>query len=285
MSTLLGCRLAAAGLAIGAGAVGVLVAPTPAQALPGLVSVFATSPVDSTMTRTVTATCPAGTTVVGGGGYASSGAPDQVFLTGLRPLVSVFGTGFQALATEDDTGYGGDWSVAAYAICAPAPPGLGYGWNTSPSGSQSSRTVAAACAPGKKVLGSGGVIVGGGRHVGLTYVLPTPDLTQVVVQAHEDETGHAGSWSVTSWVVCADPVPGLERVVAGPQTWPTSAVAACPSPKRVLGVGGVVTNGAGQVRLLRAYPWASVGAWVVGWEDETGYGGQWTPTAIAICGY
>jgi hypothetical protein len=275
-------RVVATAAILGTAAAAGLVAAAPAQALPGRVSVLAMSPADSSMTKSVTATCPAGTTVVGGGGYAT-GAPDQVFLTGLRPVVSLFGTGFQALASEDDTGYSGDWWVVSYAICAPAPAGFGYGWHTSPSSSASSRTVTATCAPGKQVLGGGGIITGGGRHVGLTAILPAPGLTQVVAQAHEDETGHAGSWALTSWVVCAVPVPGLERVTAGPQTWPTSADVACPSSKQVLGVGGVVTNGGGEVRLVRAYPYGSQGAWVVGWEDETGYEGAWTPTVVAIC--
>jgi hypothetical protein len=238
------------------------------------------------MFKTVTATCPAGTTVIGGGGYIS-GDPSQLLLTGLRPVVSWLGTGFQALAAEDDTGYAGNWRVSSYAVCAPAPPGLGYGWLTSPTSSDSSRTVTATCSPGKRVLGAGGVVNNGGRDVSLGYILPTFDLTKVVVQAHEDETGQGASWSLTSWVVCADPPPGLQRVVGGVGTtaWPTAAYAGCPAGKRPFGVGGVITGGAGEVKLLGAYPYVSQGAYVFGDEDATGYGGNWSPTAIAICGY
>jgi hypothetical protein len=95
----------------------VLVAASLAQAVPGLTSITGIGAIDSSTTKTVTATCPVGTTVVGGGGYAFA-SHGQAFLTGLRPVVSIFGTGYQALATEDESGYAQPWTPVAVAICA-----------------------------------------------------------------------------------------------------------------------------------------------------------------------
>jgi hypothetical protein len=272
-------RFAAA--AVIAGSV-VLVAASPAHAIPGLTSVSAISAIDSSTTKTATATCPSGTTVVGGGGYAYA-LGGQPFITGVRPIVSIFGTGYQVVATEGEAGFAGNWYAFSYALCVPAPAGLTYQWTVSPTSSLSARTVTTTCPAGTNVLSTGAVIDGGGQDVALRAVLPSVDLTRLTAQAHEDETGYGGSWSLTSWAVCAD-VPGLERVVAYPTTYPTSATAVCPAPKRVHGAGGTINGSAAEVRLVGVYPSPAVnGAYAVGAEDASGYAGTWYPTGVAIC--
>jgi hypothetical protein len=134
------------------------------------------------------------------------------------------------------------------------------------------------------VLSTGAVVSGGGPHVALRSVLPSEDLSKVTAQAHEDDNGYAGSWSLTSWAICAD-VPGLERVVAYPSTYPTAATAVCPAPKRVHGAGGTVNGSASEVLLVGVYPSPTLNsAYAVGAEDASGYAGTWYPTAVAICG-
>jgi hypothetical protein len=283
MGTTLTRRLSAAALALGVATATVLVAAAPAQAVPGLVRVSETSATNSSTSKSVTAQCPAGTTVIGGGGHAGN-LSGEVFVTGLRPVVSLFGTGYQTIASEDETGYAGNWYVSSFALCAPAPPGLEYRWTTSPVGSQSSRGATATCTAGKRVLGTGAVINDGGRHVGLSHVLPTPAVaTQVAAVAHEDETGYGGSWSITSWAVCANPLPGYQRVVGTPTTFPTSATAWCPAGTEIHGAGGYLSGGWGQVRLVGVYPWLLAGGYAVAQADETGYGGSWSPVAVIIC--
>lgn len=258
----------------------VLVAASPVHAIPGLVSVSAISAIDSSTTKTATATCPSGTTVVGGGGYAYA-LGGQPFITGLRPIVSIFGTGYQTTATEDASGFAGNWYAYTYALCAPAPPGLSYQWTVSPTNSQSARTATTTCPAGTHVLSTGAAIGGGGAHVALRSVLPSANLAQLTAQAHEGENGYGGSWSLTSWAICAD-VPGLERVIAYPTSYPTSATAVCPAPKRVHGAGGSVNGAAAEVRLRGVYP-SMNSAFAVGGEDGSGYPGTWYPTAVAIC--
>jgi hypothetical protein len=78
-------QLTAAALVAGVTTTTVLVAPGTARAVPGLQLEVEMSNVNSSTTKTVTAMCPAGTTVVGGGGYAGNGGED-VFVTGLEPV-------------------------------------------------------------------------------------------------------------------------------------------------------------------------------------------------------
>lgn len=102
----------------------------------------------------------------------------------------------------------------------------------------------AECPARKKVLGTGAVVDSGGRHVGLSHILPTPDaLTHVAAVAHEDETGSGATWSVTAFAVCADPLPRHHRVVGYDPGQRLAAHAFCPDGTQVHGVGGYV-NGA-----------------------------------------
>lgn len=286
--TRLAAGLAAALLA----AVGVVVAavagPTsPAQAVPGLTIVQLESATDSSTTRTVTATCPAGTTVIGGGGHVVD-SPYRILLTGLRPVVTAFGNGYQVTATEDGAGYDGAWRIRAHAICAPAPGGLQYRWTVGAASSQSSRGGAVTCPEGRKVIGAGAAVTGGGQRVGLRQVRPLAGLGGVLVGAHETETGYGGAWSLTAWAICAEPLPGLELVsastaAAGFQAH--SAQTGCPSAKRVHGVGGAVTGGPGEVFLRGGFPTGADTALAQGSVDGTGFGGSWGVLGFAICAY
>ncbi|WP_432901406.1 hypothetical protein ACQP1S_30525 [Micromonospora matsumotoense] len=69
---------------------------------------------NSTASRTVTATCPAGTRLHGVGGEIVGGE-GQVRLTEMRPTSSTTAT---VRAAEDENGFSGNWKVRAYAVCA-----------------------------------------------------------------------------------------------------------------------------------------------------------------------
>lgn len=276
--------LATASLTVGLSGMATLVAAPPAFAVPGLTTVTLTSAVDSAAVKTVTPTCPAGTTVIGGGGHIVD-SPFHLQLTGLRPVVTVFGSGYQVTATEDESGVGGNWRLRAYAVCAPAPAGLQYRWTVTQSSSQSFRDVAVHCPEGRKVLGTGAVISGGGQQVGLRRIRPTATLTTVIGGAHEDATGYGGSWSLTGWAVCAYPPRGLALAVDSTDAegfTANSAQAECPAPKRVHGVGGMVT-GPPDLPMRGAFPYQSDTAFVQG--AVSGYDGPWGVHAYAICAY
>jgi hypothetical protein len=278
---------------VGLAVVATAVVATPAHALAGIVVIEATSATNSTTAKSATATCPAGTVIYGGGGHLYN-VPDsnQVRLSGLRPLVSLIGlTGFRASATEDDSGYNKAWSVTAYAICGPALAGWQVVWSISPTTSNPSNSATAHCPAGKKALSAGAEVSNGGSGVVLQLIVPDVSLDWAVAAAYEDETGYNGSWEVTAYAVCANPPDGLQRVT-GTQDYEDVPVASaeCPGGFELTGLGGYAVGGApsfGQVYLASLYavdsaPWEGV---ILGTEDSTGFGGDWSVVSYAICAY
>ena len=89
--------------------------PAGLNGVSGLEIVFATSPVDSLSPKTVTATCPGGKKVVGGGGYAFNlGFPSEVALVASFP----FGANAWRAAAHEINAYVPNWIVRTYAVCA-----------------------------------------------------------------------------------------------------------------------------------------------------------------------
>jgi hypothetical protein len=87
----------------------------------------------------------------------------------------------------------------------------------------------------------------------------------------------------------AEAVPGLQRTTRtsiSDSSTSKTVVARCPAGKRVLGGGGTVTGGRGQVILERLEPvqTATDDRFVVGArEDASGYSQNWQLTAYALC--
>jgi hypothetical protein len=87
----------------------------------------------------------------------------------------------------------------------------------------------------------------------------------------------------------AEAVPGLQRITrasVSDSSTSKTVVAQCPAGKRVLGGGGTVTGGRGQVVLERLEPvqTATNDRFVVGArEDGSGYSQNWQLTAYALC--
>lgn len=291
---LVACLLATI-LTAAAAVAATLVAPAPAVAVPGLTAVEAHSIDGSGSPKSVIAQCPAGTTVIGGGGYITGGSAiaKRSYLVAMRPVVTVFGTGYQVIGTEDEIGDDGGWVAFATAICAPEPPGLEYVWGQSAYNSASLKTAPAYCPDHKFVLGAGAAINGAAGEVGLRYVVPTPDPPDAVIaQAHEVKAGTSASWSLTSWAVCAYPPPGLERVVevgvnnddikwVDIVTW---VEAGCPRNKELLGVGGQADGDPRHVALRGASPmWFPSEARAWAQQDGTQANEDVDIAAIAIC--
>ena len=81
----------------------------------GLEIVYETSATNSDTEKTVTASCPAGKKVLGGGGYAFNLTfPDEVAIVASFPYN---GNGWRVVAQETDA-YAPGWLVRTYAICA-----------------------------------------------------------------------------------------------------------------------------------------------------------------------
>jgi hypothetical protein len=120
----------------------------------------------------------------------------------------------------------------------------------------------------------------------LDEVIPNAALTSVTATGFEDDSGTDREWRMDVDAVCATPPPGLERIVA---TSPSnssnkSVTATCPSGKNLLGTGGEIDGGRGQVVLDDVTPNAALtSVTVTGLEDETGHGAPWSLGSYAIC--
>jgi hypothetical protein len=244
------------------------------------------SAIDSTSNRSVTVPCPAGKQVVGAAGHKSFAAGGQALVSRIRPNPGL--TSVTVSGVEDETGYTGDWGVSAWAFCATPLPGLARVAATSATNS-TNKSFPVSCPAGKKLLGAGGEITGGAGQVVLNTVRPNSGLSSANAAGLEDGDGFAGNWSVTAYAVCANPPSGLQRVTdtSASDSTDKTVPANCPLGTRPLGIGGEVTNGAGQVS-MDLLP-GTVGDDLVGanaraFEDESGYAGNWSVTAYAICG-
>jgi hypothetical protein len=235
----------------------------------------------SSANKGATATCPAGKLVMGGGAEVSP--PDgRVLISAIRPSTTL--TSVYVTAYEDEAGTAGDWTVTAYAICAPAPAGLQLVKATSASSSVS-KSATAACPTGKKVLGAGGEVAGARGQLLINAVTPSSDLANVRVSAFEDETGTTATWTVTAYAICgspAQPVVRRNRVSGFSSGSPRSISRPCEAGEVAVGMGGAA-NGAGNQLVLQAIT-PTIEPTVVAAEDRTGYAGTWTPEAFAICG-
>src|SRR5215211_4772267 len=96
--------------------------------------------------KSVTATCPAGTRVIGPGGDTTPGN-GRVVLNQIRPDASL--TSVTVHADEDPAGTSATWFLQAFVICAAPPAGLELVTATSASTS-ANKSVVATCPSGKR---------------------------------------------------------------------------------------------------------------------------------------
>jgi hypothetical protein len=85
----------------------------------GLLRVQATSTTDSSASKSVIASCPAGKKIVGGGAYISQGATGGPALITSRPTPDL--TQWSAVAVET-AAFSGGWRLESYAVCASVAP-------------------------------------------------------------------------------------------------------------------------------------------------------------------
>jgi hypothetical protein len=169
-------------------------------------------------------------------------------------------------------------------------------FGASPNNSDAVKWATAFCPPGTKIVGGGAHVSTetGEGQVHLTGYAPHDDVPTLgdymIAFAEEDETGYAGSWSVTAHAMCMSSafLTGWEIVslTGTGGSGSTQAVAVtCPAGKDAVGIGATVAgNGPGQVFLTGVFPSVGLrGTNATAAEDQTGYAGGWTVTAYAIC--
>ena len=265
-----------------------------AHAAAGLTRVTAISASSSNTTRTISAICPAGQRVFGGGAEIVNGQ-QRVVLERLQPRHDATDDRFIAGAREQATGYDGAWQLRAFAICGAPRPGLQIIAGDAPTSSVSPQSLAAACPAGQREVGFGGRINNGAGQVRLTdlYDFFGPPSSLLIVGAREDADGYAGNWSLSSYTICADESATDGFVLAG-TTSPTdsnnkSVVVTCPAGTQVHTTGALL-RAAGPAttaslvidRVSVDTPLTSATVRVA--EAPGGTTGSWTVIGFALCG-
>ena len=254
-----------------------------APAPTGLELVSATSPVDSA-NKSVVATCPGSKKLLGSGAKITGGTR-QVLLDGILPNQGLSNVTVNALEDEG-AGTSANWSVTAYAICAPNMPGLQRIAATGPSDSTSPKIVAASCPVGKSVIGMGGTINSPNGQVALDALFPDASLSSASISAAEDGTGNTANWSLSAFAICA-PTTQLTTVV--PPGRGTSGGAGfegtCPAGMLPAGVGGDITGGFGHMGLQRLVPGVSTAGQfrVATMSDPSATIENWVLEAQGVC--
>jgi hypothetical protein len=250
--------------------------------------VVAISANDSNDGKTATATCPSGDQVTGATGASTNAT---VELDDIRPSGDLRSAVVQGLEGQFATP--ASWWVTAYAICSPPPPGLELRSATSALDSNNNKTATATCPLGKQVLGTGAQLNASNGQVVLDDVRPDAALTSVTARGLEDQDGYSGVWSVTAHAICANRPPGLELVKQSSplDSSDKTVTASCPAEKNLVGTGGDINAGGGQVRMrvirvdggvAQSIP-GLTNTQVFGNEGPGGTTGVWSITAYAIC--
>jgi hypothetical protein len=265
-------------------AAGAVVAAPAEAAVPGLQYVVGHTGFDSTVYKSVTVSCPAGLSVVGLG-FELAGAVGSVVLDDFIPNATsvTVGAGEVVGPGEPSDGTTASWSVGATAVCAVALPGLRIVSQTSAFTTGGRRAITATCPGGTQLVGAGSSLSNGWGQISVQSL----DLTSTgaTASAIQDEDGYSGSWSVTAYAICANPLPGLHIVLATNQFGGTPqrvATATCPSGQRVTG-GGWNIGGLEQVLAVDMFVADGTGTTVTGSVDADGYTGSWNTAAFAIC--
>lgn len=181
----------------------------------------------------------------------------------------------------------GAWHVAG-ASPAAALMGLTVTSVVTEAGSTPTRSLSAACSAGKRVIGGGGIVDGADGKAWITTLQPvsTSGGDRFDVTAVETDDGFAGNWWLRAFVICADPVPGLQVVSAvrgsSSATFQQHS-ALCPNGKQLLGAGGRIHNPDGQVALQAVTVGSGQAASVAGREDRDGSPSRWNLIAYAVC--
>jgi hypothetical protein len=180
--------------------------------------------------------------------------------------------------------------TAVTAGPAHAIPGRTVTTMLSQSNSNTEKSVAAGCPNGRRVIGGGGVIDGAGDgEVAITAMIPMGDgVEKFQVHATERGGGFDGNWSVRAWAICGAAMPGLQ-VVRSASLFSSASVQRhtvnCPAGKQLLGAGGYVVSGEGQVALhaIGAASPEATGTTIVASEDADGFPGGWRLMGYAVC--
>lgn len=278
--TSIGKRLAIGSLAIATAALAIMIPATPAAAAVAGREVVTVSTGRTSNNKSITAHCDVGQRVIGAAAWMVN-AVGEVRITDMIPRTDYV----YVYAREDEDGTSASWDLYASAICADEIPGMVIVERTSTTTSNQYNSVAADCTGGNVLLGTGYRINNGLGQVGIDDLTVTSS-TRLSAWAYEDGSGFSGTWSLTGFAVCAPPPAGLvivSKVGADHSDYVRSLTAKCPEGKEILGGGGQVDGGAGQVIIEDLYIHNDDEYMVTAFEDDDGTSSFWHEHVYAIC--
>jgi hypothetical protein len=168
-----------------------------------------------------------------------------------------------------------------------AVPGLQRVVGSRTSNSVSPTSASATCPAGKRVIGTGAQISGGQGQVVIDDITPNAALTSVTVTGYEDVDGFAGNWTVIAYAVCANPLPGLQRVpfTEGPDSERIKTPSGqCPGSKRTIGIGAAMTGARGRATFSAMVTASGFrNTFAQAFEQQAGTNASWSITVYLIC--
>jgi len=150
----------------------------------------------------------------------------------------------------------------------------------------------ANCPSGQRVLGGGAFTIGG-VHAVITEMQPihTTSGDSFEVSAAEDQFGVLPAWNFQVFAFCASVPAALGVDIVSQTNAPTSGAtdqtsAPCPAGKQLIGAGGKIANGNGQVDLgiaTNSSGFHASSSAAIAKEDADGFAGNYTVTGYSVC--
>lgn len=155
---------------------------------------------NSTGSKSITATCPAGQTVIGGGARITGLIVNEGIVTS-APGGSPQPTTWTASAYEVNSGAAGDWALEAYAFCSTTSK-IGLITASTPTNTASPKSISLECQQGGTVLGGGAGISGVSGNYTLTGLYRETASqwrasAQKILQAPANQ-----NWSLSGYAFC-----------------------------------------------------------------------------------
>jgi hypothetical protein len=150
------------------------------------------------------------------------------------------------------------------------------------------QSATATCPAGEYLTGGAGGIVGAGRNVTLTDVVPDLATNSVTVWGHTNPGGAPG-YSTVAQAICRPGAPPagyyLEVQSSGANADTSKAVVAtCQGATRLLGTGAEIIGASGQAFYRSILPSFASTSNTVTADAAFGFAGNWELIAYAICG-
>jgi hypothetical protein len=256
---------------------------TALAAVPNLEQHRSTS-LNNSLSKSTTAACPAGRTLTGVGGDISGAGGRAVIddLAANATRTANLTTGFEVEP------FAGNWFLRSYAMCASPLAGATRVTASTATNGTDGKSITSTCPAGTQLTGASGQINGGFGNVVMDDLRPNGNPpTSVTVTGFEVDPD--SSWSATAIAICANPLPGLQRVVvtSASNSVNKSATAICPAGKKLVGLGGQLDAALGEVVIDDYTPSELLtSATVTGNEAvdiDGAFAGNWSVTAYAIC--